>query len=164
MSAVAITVEGVLRKSFGGAGIPSGMNLYYGMATRAKIVLLTSEMQKEGGLEHWLLVEGMAEHVRIIWSDVVLQSMPAAEERLRQLAEARQLGFDIELVVESDPAVSARLLAGGYNTLTFTHAEYTVAAWRPDARLKVKPWDDLVAQVDREQELRAKDTRKEEER
>ena len=162
MSAVAITVEGVLRKSMGGAKIPVGVELYYALATRAKIVLLTGEMQAEAGLEHWLLIEGMTEHVRIMWSDVVMRNLTPSAERITQVNTARQMGYDIQMVVEPNPAVSAGLLVCGYTVSTFTHAEYTVPAWRPDAKLRVKSWDELEAEVDRQTYLRATDTRKEE--
>jgi hypothetical protein len=162
VSVVAITVEGVLRKIFGGSSIKAGVDLYYGLATRAKLVLLTGERSTDGGLEHWLRSEGMKEHVRILWSDVVLQGESPAAERLAELAHARQNGYDIEFVIEPDPEVSKRLIIAGYNTLTFTHAEYSVPSWRPDAKIEVTPWDELAAQVDRESYLRMNDPRKEE--
>ena len=43
MTCVAITVEGVLRKVHGGCPIDLGKILYFGLATRAKLVLLTGE-------------------------------------------------------------------------------------------------------------------------
>lgn len=163
MSSVAITVEGVLRKFTGGAPIQPGLDLYFGLATRAKLVLLTGEMTGEG-LDIWLKTEGMHEHVKVIYSDVVLRDLSDGGERLAQLAAARQLSYDVEMVIEPDPLVSSRLLVAGYNVLTFSHSEYSVPAWRPDAAVKVRPWDELVEQVEREAYLRATDPRKEEER
>jgi hypothetical protein len=161
MSSIAITVEGTLRKLVGGAPIQPGLDLYFGLATRAKLVLLTGEMDGQG-LSTWLLTEGLHEHVKVFYSDVVLADLSEGGERLCQLASARQLGYDVELVIEPDPLVSARLLVAGYNVLTFSHAEYSVPAWRPDAIVKVRPWDELVSQVEREAYLRATDPRKEE--
>lgn len=162
MSSIAITVEGCLRKFVGGAPIKPGLDLYFGLATRAKLVLLTGEMFGEG-LADWLLIEGLHEHVKVMYSDVVLRDLSDGGERLAQLASARQLGYDVELVIEADPLVSARLLVAGYNVLTFSHAEYSVPAWRPDAAVAVRPWAELVEQVEREAYLRATDPRKEEE-
>lgn len=161
MPSIAITVEGVLRKFVGGAPIQPGLDLYFGLATRAKLVLLSGELVDDG-LDYWLKTEGLHEHVKVFYSDVVLRDLSHGGERLCQLASARQLGYDVELAVEPDPSVSARLLVAGYNVLTFTHAEYSVPAWRPDAAVKVRPWRELVEQVERESYLRATDPRKEE--
>jgi hypothetical protein len=162
VSVIAITVEGVLRKMIGGSVIKEGVDLYYGLATRGKLVLLTGERQEGNTLEYWLRSEGLKEHVRVCWSDVVLQSQSSGAERLAELAEAMTNGHDIEFVIEPDPAVSKRLIIAGYNTLTFIHAQYSVPAWRPDAKIDVRPWDELAAQVERESYLRINDPRKEE--
>jgi hypothetical protein len=159
---VAITVEGVLRKMTGGSAIKEGVDLYYGLATRAKIVLLTGEQEQGNTLDHWLRSEGMKEHVKVFWSDVVLQGQSSGGERLAELAAAMTSGYDIEFAIEPDPAVSKRLIIAGYNVLTFTHAEYSVPAWRPDAKVTVRPWDELAEQVDREAYLRMNDPRREE--
>ena len=162
MSSVAIAVEGVIRKFVGGAPIPQGVMLYYALATRAKVVLLTGEREGEG-LDWWLKTEGLNEHVKVFYSDIVLADLSDGGERLAQLSAARQLRYDVDLVIEPDPLVSAQLLVAGYNTLTFTHAEYSVPAWRPDTKVEIRPWDQLVEQVERESYLRATDPRKEEE-
>jgi hypothetical protein len=162
VSVVAITVEGVLRKLIGGSAIQEGMDLYYGLATRAKLVLLTGEREEGNTLEHWLRSEGMKEHVRICWSDVVLQSQSSGAERLAELADAQMKGHAIEFVIEPDPMTAKRLIIAGYNTLVFVHAQYSVPAWRPDAVTKVRAWDELAAQVERESYLRMNDPRREE--
>jgi hypothetical protein len=162
VTCVAITVEGVLRKAVGGAPVEQGKILYYGLCTRAKLVLLTAE-REPGTLEHWLRGEGMKEHVRIVWADVLTEEMSAGGERLHQLAKARQAGYDISFVIEPDPAVSKRLIIAGYNVLTFTHAQYSVPSWRPDAPTKLQSWDELSETADHEAYLRLNDPRKEEE-
>lgn len=162
MTCVAITVEGVLRKVFGGAPTEQGKVLYFGLATRAKLVLLSGERETDGGLEHWLRAEGMHEHVRIVWADVLTEDMTSGGERLHQLAKGRQLGYDIQMVIEPDPEVSKRLIIAGYNVLTFTHAQYSVPSWRPDATTKLRSWDELAAEAERESYLRINDPRKEE--
>ena len=161
MTCVAITVEGVLRKAMGGSPIDLGKILYFGLATRAKLVLLTGE-REPGTLEHWLRGEGMKEHVRIIWADVLTEEMSSGGERLHQLAKARQNGYDIQFVIEPDPAVSKRLIVAGYNTLTFTHAQYSVPSWRPDATTKLRSWDELAAEAERDSYLQMNEPRKEE--
>ena len=58
--------------------------------------------------------------------------------------------------------MSKRLLVAGYNVMTFTHAQYSVPSWRPDASTKLRPWDELAAEAERESYLRINDPRKEE--
>lgn len=162
MTSIAITVEGVLRRVIGGAVIRPGIDLYYGLATRAKVILLTGEVDHES-LEYWLRSEGMNSHVRIIWSNRVRKlEMNSGGERLDQLSEARMNGHDVQLVIEPDPAVSSRLVIAGFNVCTFTHAEYSVPSWRPDSRREPRPWDELSEQVAREAYIRATDPRNEE--
>lgn len=175
---IAITVEGVLRKIEGGAPIKPGIDLYYGLATRAKLVLLSDEIRqvavgvtndgqmypddRESELEHWLKMEGMREHQRTVYTSALISMEREATRRVCQVNEARRWGHDVTLVIEPNPRVSAALIEAGYNTLTFSHAEYAVPSWRPDYKLKPAPWDELVARLDHEAHLRATDTRKEE--
>ena len=161
MASIAVTVEGVLRRVQGGSLIQPGLDVYWGLATRAKVILLTGEVDHEG-LEYWLRSEGLNAHVRIIWSDVVRADLTSGAERLDQLSEARKNGHDIQLVIEPDPEVSTQLILAGYNVATFTHAEYTVPNWRPDAVTQVAAWADLADQVAHEAYLRVTDPRREE--
>lgn len=168
MSAVAITVEGVLRRMSGGQQIPAGIDLYYGLATRAKLVLLSEDSAPDRGsliptpLEHWLLIEGMKEHSRVLYTDVVGRALEAPAAREMQVNQARNQGYSVDLVIDPDPAVAAHLITLGYNVLLFCHAQYSVPAWRPDYRHAPVPWDVLAQRVDDEALLRATDARKEE--
>ena len=166
MPAIAVTVEGVLRKVAGGQPIAVGVDLYYGLATRAKLILLTDELETaRDELEHWLRVEGMNEHAQILWNDPVwgIYAESPDTRRVHQCNRARLHGHVVDLVVEANPLVSAALIESGYNVLTFSHAEYSVPAWRPDYKFKPAPWDQLVQRVEREAELRAADERRDNE-
>jgi len=159
-----MAVEGILRKPVGGQPIREGIDLYYGLATRAKLLLLTEQRAKPDGedteLANWLMIEGMNEHSQIIYADLI---WPPEDRVLNQVNKARASGHDVSLVIESDPAVSAQLLQAGYNVLTFSHTEYAIPIWRPDYRHHASPWDDLVNRVKTEALLRAKDARRDEE-
>jgi hypothetical protein len=159
MSTVAIVVEGVLRRPTGGQPIREGIDLYYGMSTRAKIILLTEQMrlgEAQTELDYWLMIEGMAEHSSILFNEPHY----GADRVIMQVNKARAAGMDVAMVVEADPAESAKLIKAGYNVLTFSHAEYAVPMWRPDFRHHPSAWDDLVARVEHEALLRAMDTRR----
>lgn len=160
MTSVAITVEGVLRRPNGGQPIPAGIDLYYALATRFKLVLLTEE--KLDSLEWWLRGEGMNEHARIIDSDVAWQYDPSTWRRRFQVAQAHGMGHDVSLVIEPDPAVAASLIEDGTSVLLFCQAQYSLPSWRPDYREAPTPWDTLSARVEHEARLRAADKRVEE--
>lgn len=158
---IAIVIEGVLRKVSGGQGIVSGIDLYYGLATRSKLVLVTEDPIPE--VTHWLASEGMREHARIGFSDVVGKSLGLPEARESALNTLSNSGFaPIELVIEPDPDVAKHLITRGYNVLLFCHAQYAMPSWRPDYDHTPRPWDELAQQIADEAYLRATDTRKNE--
>jgi hypothetical protein len=165
MPVIAIAVEGVLRKISGGAPIPEGLDLYYGLATRARLVLLTEDPEpakKElGPLEYWLQTEGMREHARVIYTDAVGRELDAAHNRLLQVNWARNWGYAVGLVIEPDPQVAAYLLLQGINVLLFCPAAYMMPSWRPDYHHEPQPWAELAQRVEDEVYLRAADKRRE---
>lgn len=156
----AMTVEGVLRKPVGGQPIREGLELYYGLVTRGKLILLTDELTHDE-LDHWLRIEGLREHSRVIWNSAMYGQGPgtAGIRRVCQLNEARRQGHAAELVVEPDPAVAAELIYNGYSTLLFTHANYAVPSWRPDYQPSPTPWSKLSAMIDDNALTRAEDKR-----
>lgn len=165
MSAVGITVEGVLRRMSGGQMIVQGIDLYYGLATRRKLVLLTEDADPGkdlGPLKYWLQMEGMQEHSRIMYTDAVGRELRPADNRAMQVNLARNGGYDIDLVIEPDPEVAAHLITLGYNVMLFCHAQYAVPSWRPGYKHTPVPWDILAQQVADEAYLRANDARKDE--
>jgi hypothetical protein len=165
MPSVAITVEGVIRRAVGGQPVPEGLDLYYGLASRMKVVLITDELDRLPDdlriteLAYWLRLEGLMQHDRIIYSEPMWQG-DVAIRRICQVNDARRMGHDITMVIEPDPAVSAELLRTGYNVMTFTHAAYSVPSWRPDYKHTPTPWDKLSEQVEQESYLRANDERR----
>lgn len=168
MGSVAFTVEGILRRPVGGQPVPAGIDLYYGMATRSKIVLLTDSPEDRDtttgmtSLEWWLRLEGLSAHSQIIYADKVMQHEEPASAREMQLSHARGSGHDITLVFEPDPQVASWLITRGYTTLLFAHAQYAVPSWRPDYEHRPRPWDDLQHQMAYEAYLKASDPRREE--
>src|ERR1700740_2369491 len=159
MGSVAITVAGVLRKTVGGQPIQDGLDLYFGMATRSKIILL-SDAENGEELDVWLRLEGMGEHTRVIYFPTIAETWSAEEVRVYQAHMAANGGHHISLVVESDPGCSAALFHAGYSVLTYSSPSYSVPQWRPDYQGKPYRWDDLSQQVTDEALRRANDERR----
>lgn len=156
----AITVTGVLRKPVTSQGIIQGQMLYFSLVQGFSVILLHDEKDTRE-LEHWLMVEGMTKHNKIVTTDSVTDRLPPHERRLRQLNSLRGQGA-ISFAIDADPKTSAHLINNGYNVLTFTHANYALPDWRPDYEGAVTPWDELVATVDYSNTMRAIDKRNEE--
>jgi hypothetical protein len=160
MTAVALTIDGVLRKMATGTPIPAGIKLYRALATQFTVTLLSDEREDdEAGLQHWLESEGLQEHTHIQWSDVVMDQLSPSGRRLQQVARASRVN-SLDLVIEPNPETAAYLLLEGWNVLMINWAAYMLPSWRPDYREDVQPWDSLQKQVADAARLRAMDSRK----
>lgn len=175
MSAAAMTVNGCLRQVSGGAAIPTGRCLYYGLAAQFQLILLANHVDEKDELQHWIEVEGLNEHAMIIYPDAAAAALDMPERRFSQVTYAHSQRWDISLIVEPDPAVSRLLFENGYTVMTFSHQAYSIPNWRPDYNFApyevndegilkdqlATPWDDLSSQVAHNAWLREKDKRTE---
>lgn len=150
-------VEGVLRKPVTGAVTDSGRRLYHGLAGTFRLVL-ASEGDDRQYLNNWLSMEGFVKHDHIVYSS---DWRPRADNWWVGTAGTLKFryGYAVELFIVPDPRDVAALISHGYNTLLFTQAAYALPEWRPDTRAGVRPWGDLVGEIDAQQALRAADTR-----
>src|ERR1700689_2644990 len=155
MSAVAIVAGGILRKMTG-SPIAAGIKLYRALATQFTVVLISDELEDKATLAYWLETEGLQEHARVEWSDIVLDQFPDPQRRLMQVVNISRVN-SVELVLEPDPLVSAELIKEGWNTLTVSYAAYMLPSWRPDWVGTVEPWNELSKQVADAARLRAMD-------
>jgi hypothetical protein len=163
-----MTIDGVLRKVKGETPIPTGLELYRSLAQTWHIVLLSDFIKDYPPLDMFLNVNGVIEQVKTIGVDSMTTWLAPPERRLEQVNLARASGQNVQLVIEPDPAVSARLIDNGYNVCTFTPAEYTVPSWRPDYRPSYEtddgpqyamPWDKLSKSIAEQARLKAEDDR-----
>lgn len=157
----AITVTGVLRKPTTQQAIIQGQMLYFSLVQGFSVILLHDEKDTQE-LDYWLMVEGMNKHNKIVCTDSLTDRLEAPERRLRQINAIRGQGA-ISFIIDADPKVCAHLVNNGYNTLTFTHANYALPDWRPDYAGGQTPWNELVKTVDYANTMRALDKRYEEE-
>jgi hypothetical protein len=152
-----ITVDGVLRKHVSSAPVPVGIALYHALTTQFT-VLLVSDGEAED-LKRWMRLESINKHAAFVCNDTVLEQKSAPVRRLAQLNHLRSRGYSIQLVVEPDPQVSAKLISQGFNVANFIHTQYALPQWRPDYESSVKPWNELVTEAEELQFLRDQDAR-----
>lgn len=150
-------VEGVLRKPVGGAVLDSGRRLYHGLAGTFRLVLVSHDEDKRY-VNNWLSMEGFTKHDHIASFG---EWRPRADNEWVGMAGSLKLqyGYNTELFVVPAPHDAAALIEHGYNALLFIVAAYALPEWRPDTRKGVRPWSELMAEIDVQRYLRAGDKR-----
>lgn len=156
-STTVIVVEGVLRQNIGDGVIRQGQRLYHGLKETSKIAVVSNSLQHQQ-VERWLLLNGFTDHPYFYGADVT-DPWEVGGTRLRQIQHLREGGNFVELVVEPDPDIAARLMSEGLSVAAFLHPKYTRPEFRPDWSGEVKPWDTLVAEVERQEAMRVLDKR-----
>lgn len=156
-SAVAIVIDGVLRREIGGQPIPEGLALYRTWVNAYNVVLLADVAEADEELEHFYQVEQLRAHGMTKYAP--LSEIDPALARVWQVMSLRNSGYALSWVIEPDPVKSAAIFGQGFNVLHFMHAQYTRPQWRPDERHEVAAWDDLVRRETELKSLKASDNR-----
>jgi len=156
VGAVAITIEGVLQTHVGDAVIDSGRALYEGLVATFGVALITDLPEDE--VKHWLGVNGFKDHSYLVLKEL-LDPESIAERRSLQVRRLKGFSVDVRMVIDGSPEVAQELFLDGVPTLLFLSPMYTRPEHRPDWDGSPPAWDDLVREVDRARELRAKDDR-----
>jgi hypothetical protein len=117
-------------------------------------VTFITHSQKED-LARWLDVHKIVDFDNIIDKSAALLGQVIYE---RQIQLARTRG-NVDLVVTGNPLVWVYAFEQGIPSVMFGSPEYSRVEFRPDAPKKVRSWDDIVAAVDKQNELRTKDAR-----
>lgn len=146
-----MVVEGVLRVPDSDAHYETGLGLYMALAPNSRLYLL-SHAWTEPELDIWLTRRQLTGHMGILRAQG-----PTPADRLDALKRIRS--WRVELCIEPDPACAAREIAEGWHVLLHTHALYTDPQWRPDHTGDIRPWDELTAEINHQQDLRLHDTR-----
>jgi hypothetical protein len=157
---VVVAIEGVLARPVERATlssampIPEGTRLYLALKKVFKVALVTLE-NDEIVAEHWLARNGLKGHTSL-WGRIGLVDEPA-QIRAEQLMELRARGHALDLFVDANPKAVARAVGLGVTGLVFASPAYARPEFRPDAALRVRPWDELAEEVGRQNELRARE-------
>lgn len=152
---IGFVLDGVLRRMNDQHAInTNGWLLFEGLRPLGRITILADGFTKDRDIiEHFLKVNRITGHIDI--DIAVLSDGPdPVVRRMAQLNRLRRNG-PVSFVVEPDPKVAAALLAEGVPTLLYLHPQYTVPSWRPDFAGRLRRWDDLVTETERQVSLRA---------
>lgn len=163
MSQIGFALDGVLRRiSDSQAMDPNGRLLFEGLKNLGRITFLADGFSKDRTfIEHFLRMNRVTDYVDIDIS-VLSDGPDTVSRRMAQINRLRRTG-PVTFMVEPDPKIAAATLADGIPTLLYLHPQFTVPSWRPDFTGRLRRWDDLVAETDRQETLRADEDLREKE-
>lgn len=148
MSIALLAIDGVLRDA-GGLPLRDGVVLYESLCLSYRVVLASSNPERD---DLWLRAEGLRSHQEVV-------GIPPAFLRgttgLRR-AQAEALlgsGGAVSLVVDADPQVVLEATERGLVSVLYVHPKFSRPEWRPDRDQTPRPWDDLVAEIERQSAL-----------
>lgn len=160
---IGFVLDGVLRRLNDQSAISNnGLILFSGLKPWGRVTFLVDGQPSDIDMvEHFLKVHRITGHVGI---DIAARSdgVDTVDRRLAQITRLRRTG-PINFVIEPDPKIAATLLANGIPTLLYLHPQFTVPSWRPDYNGRLRRWDDLVSETERQVELRADEDLKDKE-
>lgn len=83
--------------------------------------------------------------------DVVPAMLPAhlrgSSVRQAQIEDMQGRGYGIEFLIDNDPSNVAEAMENGVSAVLWCHAKIQRPEWRPDFTGKIRPWDELVSEI-----------------
>lgn len=153
---IALTIDGVLRQTYSGAPIPGGILLYRALSAVGNVGLIV-DSQTEEQAKHFLLVNDLTDHNYLV---VPRDNDPLdpGQRRVSQIIRLSASGA-VDMLIESSPAIAATVIQQGTPTLLYCHPAYAVPDHLPGNRRIPTPWGSLVEEIERQREMKANDTR-----
>jgi len=152
MQDTVIVMEGVLRSAASEGCIKEGAALYRALAGGSRLHILTAQWDIASA-SRWLAAFNMTGHMRIV---VAVTESPA--DRVDALSKIPTYGLP-PLVIEADPECAAEEVRHGYPVLLFARPYYSDLGWQPDVPKVARPWADVMAEMERQEELYYADSR-----
>jgi hypothetical protein len=84
--------------------------------------------------------------------------MPGEFPEFRQVEYVRSQG-PVDFVITPDPKLTIKLLEIGITTMVFMNPIYIREEFRPDSKVGIKKWGDIVDELVRQQESYIEDNR-----
>lgn len=149
---ILVELEGVLRGQKD-EPIPAGIIMVAQLAAYNSITFMT-ELSKAQA-EQWINVNKVVDYDNLIDSSV---SLVGEELSQRQMKVARSKGT-VDLFMTNNPVNWAKAFEQGIPSIMFGVPSYTRLEFRPDAPKKVRAWNEIEAEITRQNELRTQDKR-----
>ena len=149
-----LSVEGVLA-NHKEQPINQGLLLYHSLRTQYSVVLVT-EWEYERA-EHWVKGHGITGYSQMLGRSGLDVGVSLRRWQLHRL---RSGGAVVDLVIDSNPLVIAMAMYEGAPGLLFAHPFYMRPEMRPDSPRRPRPWDEVQAEMQRQQEQYEDDERR----
>lgn len=146
MSSVLVSFEGVLRTR--GKAIPEGRRLVQALAQIYRVIIALDDSEVEA-FDYWAKMEGVSQHAEVLPGNLPA-SLRGQDPRVAQVEFLRGRGEHLVLLVDGDPTHIAAAFEKGIAALLFTYPGVTRPEWSPDWEDKPTPWDELVADIERQ--------------
>lgn len=153
MATVLLSIEGVLRADYGDATIDSGVFLYHALSDGGFRVVLTTLDLSPVAQAHWLRVNGFRQHVELLHA--LPDDLDDTYTRMRQVRAVRGRGEPISFVVDPSTDVARECLYMGVVSMLMLNPVYVAPEARPDWTGARRPWAELVAEVERQKDMRS---------
>jgi hypothetical protein len=92
----------------------------------------------------------------LVTSEVAMRDVDVRAGQLRYVAG---IGTRIELLIDPSPSRCAAAMHAGITSLLFAAPRYQRPEWRPDAEHGMRPWSQISAELDKQAEEAATDSR-----
>lgn len=135
-----------------------GTLIYYSLREHCRIVLTADGDASDKLVDgHWLGVYGFNAHQLVSYPAHYEEIKPS---RLHQIRRLQSSGFGGDLIaVETNPAIVEELLYNGIPSMLVIEPQYFSPRHRPDFAGEKKSWDSMVDEVERQNIMKANDTR-----
>jgi hypothetical protein len=158
MTAIVMVIDGVLRHPFGNIPIPEGIRLYHSFVAQYPVALISDDTNISK-VNHWLTQQGIKGFTHLLISQ---ESDPTniGERRRIHLNRLRSNGVtDTILLVDSNPLAIEACYSVGITGLLFCSPSYAEPNHRPDYDGKTKPWNILVNEMTKQEQMYRNDYR-----
>lgn len=142
MATCLMTVSGVLRGP-SGQPITEGVRLYTALAETYRVALASDDVDDD---TMWLQIEGLRQHQQIVGDTPGY--LRGSDRLLSQVDWLLGKGHDLTLVVDPNPSNIAKMLHKGVVSMLFAQPKYARPEFRPDFKHQVKPWAEMVAEIE----------------
>lgn len=147
-----MALDGVIRAE-GKKEIPNGVHLYRALVKTCRLVIAIDD-DDEDAAAYWLKMQGLVGHAEII-TDGVPGHLRGDDVRVAQVHDLKGRGHGVDLVVEANAAKVERLVHDGIPVALWMQPKFSRPEDRPDWDGTPRPWDDLMAEIQRQRELAA---------
>jgi hypothetical protein len=138
-----------------------GIKMVRAVNAEYQLVLSTPQIDPSA-VEFWLRINGMTQpsfYDELLYREDSQADLTNPALLARHAGQLRANGYDVGLVVSSDPEAILQVTEMGFPSLLFVNPAYRWGEYRPDHKRLPRPWQDIDDEVIRQRELKAKDPR-----